>query len=129
MQDLTHIYRGYLDCLNAQDWANLGRFVHPAVTHNGRPFGLAGYRAMLEHDFAQIPDLAFAADLLVCEPPTIAARLRFNCSPQGVFLGLPTNGRTVSFVEHIFYQFAEGRIKVAWSVIDRAAIEAQLALP
>ncbi|MGV8853184.1 MAG: ester cyclase [Devosia sp.] len=127
MHDLTKIYRGYLDCLNAQDWSNLGLFVHDAVTHNGRPFGLAGYRAMLEHDFEQIPDLSFSAELLVSEPPVIAARLSFKCSPQGIFLGLPTNGRTVSFVEHIFYQFADGRIKTAWSVIDKPAIEAQLA--
>ena len=127
MQDLTTIYRDYLACLNAQDWDSLGLFVHEQVTHNGRPFGLAGYRAMLEQDFEQIPDLAFVADLLVCDPPTLAARLSFNCSPGGMFLDLPVNGRTVSFVEHIFYQFADGRIKTAWSVIDKAAIEAQLA--
>lgn len=126
MQDLRLIYQDYLDCLNAQDWSRLGQFVHDEVIHNGRPFGLAGYRAMLENDFAQIPDLAFAAELLVCEPPFIAARLGFHCSPRGVFLGLPVNGRTISFAENIFYAFEDGKIKTAWSILDKSAIEAQL---
>ena len=127
MQELLATYQSYLDCLNAQDWSRLGNFVHDEVSHNGRPFGLAGYRAMLENDFQQIPDLQFKAELLVCEPPFVAARLRFNCSPKGNFLGLALNGRTVSFAENIFYEFDGDKIKAAWSVLDKTAIEDQLA--
>ena len=64
---LADIYREYIACLNGQDWDNLGRFVHETVSHNGRSFGLAGYRAMLEQDFKAIPDLHFKIDLLVSE--------------------------------------------------------------
>jgi predicted ester cyclase len=124
--DLRAIYKGYLECLNGQNWPALGNFVHDQVSHNGRPFGLSGYRAMLESDFRQIPDLFFQAELLACDPPIIAARLAFTCSPRGVFLGVPVNGRTVSFAENIFYLFEDGRIRTAWSIIDRAAIEDQL---
>ena len=124
--ELRSIYQGYLDCLNAQDWSRLGEFVHDAVSHNGRPFGIAGYRSMLEDDFQQIPDLHFNAELLVCEPPVIAARLKFHCSPKGEFLGLPLNGRTISFAENIFYEFEGRKIKTAWSVLDKIAIEQQL---
>ena len=124
--DLRSIYQAYLDCLNAQDWPRLGEFVHDEVRHNDRPFGIAGYRAMLENDFRQIPDLRFEAELLVCEPAIIAARLRFKCAPKGSFLDLPVNGRTVSFTENVFYEFEAGRIKRVWSVIDKAAIESQL---
>lgn len=124
--ELRTIYLGYLDCLNAQDWSRLGEFVHETATHNGRPFGLAGYRSMLESDFRQIPDLHFHAELLVCEPPVIAARLRFHCSPKGEFLGLPLNGRTVSFAENVFYEFDGGKIRQVWSVLDKTAIEEQL---
>ena len=127
MQELLSIYQSYLDCLNAQDWSRLGNFVHDEVSHNGRPFGLVGYRAMLENDFQQIPDLQFKAELFVCEPPFVAARLWFNCSPKGNFLGLALNGRTVSFAENIFYEFDGGKIKKAWSVLDKTAIESQLA--
>jgi len=41
-------------------------------------------------------------------------------------LGLPLNGRTVTFAENIFYEFEDSKIKKAWSVIDKTAIEAQL---
>ena len=123
---LADIYRDYIACLNRQDWGNLGRFVHQAVAHNDRPFGLAGYRAMLEQDFKAIPDLQFNIELLVSEPPTVAARLAFDCTPIGVLFGLPVNGRKVQFAENVFYTFENGLIKAVWSIIDRASIEAQL---
>lgn len=124
--DLADIYRAYIGCLNAQDWAKLGQFVHDGASHNGRPFGLEGYRAMLERDFADIPDLRFDIELLVADPPVIASRLRFDCTPKGKFLGLDVNGRRVAFSENVFYRFRDGKIEQVWSVIDKAAIEAQL---
>jgi predicted ester cyclase len=63
---------------------------------------------------------------MVCEPPYVASRLRFDCSPKGLFLGLPVNGRRIVFAENVFYQFRAGKIEEVWSVIDKAAIEAQL---
>ena len=124
--ELADFYRAYISCLNAQDWPRLGDFVAEDAIHNGQPFGLSGYRAMLENDFAQIPDLHFNIALLICDPPNIAARLQFNCSPKGTFFGLPINGKRVSFTENVFYELRKGRIWQVWSVIDKAAIEAQL---
>jgi predicted ester cyclase len=123
---LADLYRDYLTCLNRQDWPGLQRFVHDEVRHNGRPLGLEGYQAMLERDFLQIPDLAFTIELLLSDPPHVASRLRFECTPAGAFLGLPVNGRRVSFAENVFYHFVEGKIVEVWSVIDKTAIEAQL---
>jgi predicted ester cyclase len=123
---LADIYRDYIACLNRQDWPGLGRFVHDDVQHNGRRLGLSGYRAMLERDFQQIPDLFFDVQLMVCEPPHVASRLRFDCTPRGTFLGLEVDGRRVSFTENVFYRFAEQKIAQAWSAIDKSAIEAQL---
>ena len=123
--DLVHRYRAYIACLNAQDWDNLGRFVHDEATHNGRPFGLAGYRAMLEKDFSDIPDLRFNIGLLIADPPHIAARLDFHCSPKGEFLGVPVNGRTISFSENVFYRFQDGKVAEVWSVVDKVAVEGE----
>jgi predicted ester cyclase len=125
--DLADIYRNYIACLNKQDWPKLGEFVHDEARHNGRRFGLTGYREMLVRDFDEIPDLYFDIDLMICDPPHIAARLAFNCTPKGKFLGLDVNGRKVSFTENVFYEFDRGKIVRVWSVIDKAAIEAQLA--
>ena len=124
--DLGEIYRGYIACLNGQDWANLGRFVHEDVRHNGRRLGLSGYRDMLEGDFRAIPDLFFDIEMLVSDPPRIASRLAFDCTPVGILFGLPVNGRRIRFAENVIYEFKDGRIVEVWSIIDKAAIEAQL---
>ncbi len=124
--ELATAYRGYIACLNAQDWANLGTFVSENAYYNGQYIGLAGYQAMLENDFRQIPDLFFDIQLLVCDSAQVASRLGFECSPTGTFLGLPVNGKRVSFTENVFYEFHQGKIERVWSIIDKAAIEAQL---
>ncbi|MFD2342829.1 ester cyclase [Sinorhizobium terangae] len=124
--ELSDLYRGYIQCLNSHDWPNLGAFVHEDVHYNGKRIGLSGYRSMLEDDFAAIPDPYFDVELLVSEPPRIASRLRFDCTPRGMLFGLAVNGRKVQFAENVFYEFVDGRIETVWSIIDKAAIESQL---
>jgi predicted ester cyclase len=99
---LSALYRDYIACLNRRDWAALGRFVDDKVQHNGRPVGLPGYRAMLERDVHEIPDLHFCIAHLVADPPSVAARLTFDCTPATTFLGLAVNGRRVFFAENVF---------------------------
>jgi predicted ester cyclase len=125
-EELLRKYRGYIHCLNQQDWSRLGDYVADEARYNGKVIGLAGYRTMLERDFAAIPDLMFNIDFLVCEPPSIGARLLFDCTPKGALFGLPVNGKRVSFTENVFYEFPSGKIDAVWSVIDQAAIRAQL---
>jgi predicted ester cyclase len=124
--DLAEIYRRYIACLNQQDWPKLEQFVHDEVSHNGGRIGLSGYRKMLEKDFHEIPDLHFNIRLLISDPPYIASRLQFDCTPKGKFLGLDVSGKRVSFAENVFYEFRREKIWQVWSVIDKAAIEAQL---
>ena len=124
--DLSAVYRDYIDCLNRQDWPRLDRFVDREVCRNGQRIGIAGYREMLARDFADIPDLYFDIQLLIVDPPYIASRLGFDCAPKGKFLGLPVNGKRVSFTENVFYEFRANKILRVWPVIDKAAIEAQL---
>ncbi len=124
--NLADLYRDYIACLNRRAWDDLGRFVADGVMHNGRRFGLTGYRAMLVKDCEEIPDLRFEIELLACTPPLIAARLRFACSPRARFLGLDVNGRSIVFAENVFYRYEGEKIVAVWSVIDKTAIEAQL---
>lgn len=124
--DLADLYRAYIACLNRQDWRQLGQFVGDEVRYNGEPVGLSGYRAMLERDFRGIPDLRFEIGLLVVDPPHVASHLLFDCTPTGLLFGLPVNGRRVRFAENVFYEFRDGHIAEVRSVIDKAAVEAQL---
>lgn len=124
--ELRTIYCRYIDCLNRQDWDELGELVDDDVHYNGIRVGLDGYRSMLEGDFRAIPDLRFQIDLLICDPPRIASRLHFDCTPVGTLFDLPVNGRRVQFDENVFYEFAGARIERVWSIIDKAAIAGQL---
>lgn len=124
--DIAQSYRDYIACLNRRDWNGLSNFVHDDVRHNGRLLGLTGYRDLLETNVRDIPDLRFEVGVLVANPPRIAARLLFDCTPTGVFMDLPINGRKVAFAEHAFYEYREDKIWDVRSVIDKAAIEAQL---
>ena len=81
---------------------------------------------MLIRDYQQIPDLHFNIGLLVVEPPTLASRLDFDCTPAGSFLSLPVNGKKIQFSENVFYEFVDYKIDKVWSIIDKSAIEAQL---
>src|SRR6266702_4329775 len=123
--DLRDIYRDYIACLNRRDWPRLAQFVEDDVIHNGRRIGISGYRDMLQRDFDEIPDLQFHIRMLMSDPPFIACRLGFDCTPKGMFLGLDVGGRRVSFTENVFYEFRGEKIREVWSVIDKAAIEAQ----
>lgn len=124
--ELQSRYLDYIACLNKQDWSTLTHFVHNDVRYNDNQIGFAGYRSMLEANFAEIPDLHFNIELLVAEPPHIASRLHFNCTPRATFLNLNINGANISFAENVFYKFHEKKIVQVWSVIDKTAIEAQL---
>jgi predicted ester cyclase len=123
---LSDVYRDYIACLNARDWPELERFVDDEVHYNGQRIGISGYREMLERDSLEIPDLHFDIQLLISDPPFIASRLRFDCTPRTRFLGLQVDGKRVSFAENVFYRFRGYKIAEVWSVMDKAAIEAQL---
>lgn len=124
--ELVDLYRQYIACLNRRDILGLDRFVDEAVRYNGTQLSLSGYRAMLEGDFEAIPDLWFELDFAMADPPRVAARLLFDCTPRGALFDLPVNGKRVSFSENVFYEFRDGKIASVWSVIDKAAIAAQV---
>jgi len=124
--DLSNIYREYITCLNNQDWLRLGQFVDNDVVHNDRRIGLSGYREMLRKDFHDIPDLHFRIEILVSDPPYVASRLSFHCTPKGNFLGLAVGGKKISFAENVFYEFRSEKICDVRSIIDKMVIEAQL---
>jgi predicted ester cyclase len=126
-EELEARYRAYLACLNERAWHDLARHVDAGVVYNRDRVGLTGYLEMLELDAHQVPDLHYEPGLLVVQPPFVAARLDFDCSPRGRFLGVDVNGRRIAFAENVFYRYAGSRIVEVWSVIDKAAVERQLA--
>jgi predicted ester cyclase len=125
-ETLTDVYHRYLECLNGRRWDDLGEFVADDVTHNDRPLGASGYRAMLEEDVRTIPDLRFVPDRVVAEGDAVACRLIFRCTPQRPFLGFEPTGAPITFAEHAFYTFRDHRIVEVSSLLDTRAVAAQL---
>jgi predicted ester cyclase len=124
---LAAVYDDYLQCLNERRWNAMGEFVTEELSYNAKPMSLGDYRAMLEADTRAIPDLRFTADLVVTQGDFVACRLLFRCTPQETFLGYEPTGARISFSEHVFYRFRDGKIAEVWSLIDTQAIAAQTA--
>jgi steroid delta-isomerase-like uncharacterized protein len=122
---LDELYRAYLDALNSRRLDDLDRFVNDEVVYNGRAMSRQQYAQMIADDVRNIPDLHFAVDLLVTSDDVVACRLWFDCTPEHEFAGVPPTGRRVTFAEHVFYRFRDGRIDQVWSLIDTNAVRDQ----
>jgi predicted ester cyclase len=124
--DLETRYRAYLDALNERRLDDLVHFVQDELSYNGETMTRYQYQAMIAGDIAAIPDLTFDAHIIVASVDHVACRLVFDCTPEHEFLGFTPNGERLSFAEHVFYYFRDGRIAAVSSLIDRSAIETQL---
>jgi steroid delta-isomerase-like uncharacterized protein len=127
MPGLEVVYRSYLAALNERRFDDLIEFVHDELTYNGSSLTRAGYRDLLAADADAIPDLHYDARIVVATGDRVACRLLFECTPQRPFLGFTPNGKRLTFAEHVFYDFRDGRIAAVTSMIDRYTIQAQLA--
>jgi predicted ester cyclase len=116
----------YLAALNQRRLDDLADFVHDELTYNGSPMTLAQYRDLLAADIDAVPDLFYDARILVTGGDQVACRLLFSCTPWKEFLGFTPNGARLTFAEHVFYQFRDGKIAAVTSLIDRYAIQTQL---
>lgn len=124
--DLDVHYRRYLASLNERRLDRLIEFVHDEITYNDVPMSRAGYGELIARHIAAVPDMFFAIDLLVVRADHVACRITFDCTPRAEFLGRQPTGRPVSFSEHVFYRFREGRIEQVRSLLDMDAVRQQL---
>jgi len=122
-------YRAYLAALDERRFDDLVDFVAGDLTYNGERMTRRQDWGMIAADAAAIPDLVFAAEVVVAAGDRVACRLVFDCTPRSEFLGFTPNGRRLVFAEHVFYRFRDGRITEVASLIDRPAIERQLREP
>lgn len=125
-RELEARYRQYINCLNDRRLDELDQFVHEELIYNDNPMSRRDYRDLISGDIAAIPDLFFKIGLLVADDRHVACRLDFHCTPTASFLGLQPNGKAVTFSEHVFYRFRNGKIGQVWSLIDKASLAAQL---
>jgi steroid delta-isomerase-like uncharacterized protein len=124
--DLEDRYRSYLAALNERRFDDLVHHVHDEVVYNGGTLTRQQYADMIAGDVRAVPDLVFDAHIIVAADDRVACRLVFACTPRHEFLGFTPNGERLTFAEHVFYRYRDGRIAEVSSLIDRAAIAEQL---
>ena len=107
--EIEHFYLAYIACLNAQDWSRLADFVEVDVRHNNRPLGVAGYRAMLQNDFATIPDLRYEVELLVGNTNCVGSRLDSTARREAISWACPSTARGSYFRRTCSTNFAMTR--------------------
>lgn len=120
------MYNQYIACLNARASNELGASVAADVVHNERPLGADGYRAMLEENVQDIPDLYFNADIVWRTPVMwphgfVSTARRYN----SIFAFQSTNGAAIC-TNTFFYTLRARRIAGVFSVIDKIAVEARV---
>jgi predicted ester cyclase len=127
MPGLEDVYRAYLAALNERRFDDLAESVHDELTYYEAPKTRRQYRDLLAADAEAIPDLFYDARMIVAAGDRVACRLLFNCTPRLPFLGFTPKGERLTFAEHVFYDFRDGRIAAVTSLIDRYAVQTQLA--
>lgn len=124
--ELEATYRAYLTALNDRRLDDLVRFVHDELIYNGNTMTRRQYRDLIAGDIAAVPDLFFDAQIVVAADDRVACRILFDCTPQREFLGFSPGDQRLTFAEHVFYDFRDGRIAAVSSLIDRYTIQEQL---
>lgn len=119
--DLGSVYAAYLAVLNPQsssteerDLSELHRFVDEKVVHNGQQLGISGYRHLIERSVEQYPSLRYNATTIVVdsERQSLAAILHMP------YIDKTEHGSEKVLVEHVFYQFRNGRIQEVRSMVQ-----------
>ncbi|MCY1145026.1 ester cyclase [Actinoplanes sp. Pm04-4] len=123
---LEETYRAYLQALNERRLGDLAEFVHDTLSYNGEQLTRGEYADLIARDLDAAPDLFYNARIVVATETQVACRILFETTPRGEFLGFAAAGTRLTFAEHVFYEFADKRIKAVTSLIDRHAIQTQL---
>ncbi|KAH7160440.1 SnoaL-like polyketide cyclase-domain-containing protein [Dactylonectria estremocensis] len=130
--DLGAVYLQYIDAINTQTMAkHFPKYCQPLVVHNGRDLSMDEYRGFIESSLAEVEGLYFDVVGLVVDDKAqrVAARIELTGRPVKEFLGMQPTGRDIKFMEHVFYEFREGKIARVWSALDLAAVKACLEPP
>ncbi|KAL8372454.1 hypothetical protein RB595_001994 [Gaeumannomyces hyphopodioides] len=131
--EMSATYRAYIDCINARTMdADLARFCHPRVRHNGRDLSLAEYGGLMEDAQQAIEGLTFAIHTLLADEDgqRLAVRLEFAGVPRKRWAGsVEPSGAPLEpggFAEHVYYWLDGGRIARVLSLVDLASYREQV---
>ncbi|KAL9009099.1 MAG: hypothetical protein Q9173_005845 [Seirophora scorigena] len=113
---LESTYLAYVAAINQRPFPGLSEHMHPTVTLNDNSMPLTEFEKLLTTDIDAAPDLRFDVSMLVADEAKqqLGCRIEFRCTPLGdEFMGHKVGG-PVKCMEHMFYQYREGKIATVW---------------
>jgi steroid delta-isomerase-like uncharacterized protein len=125
------LVRTGFDAFNANDADRCLALAAPSLVMHlaGVPEPLQGQEAWRE-GFTLIkqafPDLHVHIEDILAAEDRVAVRLTFHGTHTREYLGFAPTGRTISYVSHEFYRFADGLIAEEWICSDTATLFQQL---
>jgi steroid delta-isomerase-like uncharacterized protein len=130
MTTIQVTYRGIIDALSRGDAAALDKLVAPdIVDHNPIPNqtpGIDGFKQWLAAARTSFPDLRGTVNDIVTEGDRLAARVTWEGTHGGQFLGLDATGTSVSFEAFHLVRFVDGRAAEWWGTADLLGVVQQL---
>lgn len=123
---------GYLEAGDAQDFDELGRWLHPEVTVHSAggtvSHGVDAQRKIWASAHAGLHDLSHDLLETVTSGNLVAARVVASGVHHGTFLGIAPTGRTVRVDQALFARLENGQIIELWEIVDTGAGLRQLGL-
>ena len=116
--DLRTTWLTYAKSLPSPSFAkDLPKYVRPDVIHNGKAIGLDGYVDAISQVLEDFPEGADQIPTVLVdeEHQMVGARVLLRPSKEAAARGVPP------MMEHVFYQFLDGKIKQVWSMITPQA--------
>ena len=126
-EDNKSIVRGFVDAINAKDWARLRSVLAPDFKRHSVAAGKPGVRsaeeliAFLLAEYATFPDAHETLLDLVAEGEKVAARHLFRGTQLGAMGQFPPSGKVLEATYLAIYRFNSGRIVEAWAERDNLA--------
>ncbi len=116
--------------INSGDYSRVRDLIHEDYIDHGTPLGeVRGPKGFLELSrlfAAAFSDIHNEVDLLISEADMAAWRVIFTGVHTGELMGLPPTGKKISFQGYNFGRMQDGKAIEHWTLIDTAALIAQL---
>lgn len=112
-------YREYIDAVNCGRFFEPAEFYHDQIECNDRIFSREDFTSKILGFFPLLmPDGRIKISNIIVDENHLASRLIRTGTLTREWKGVKPDGDAVTFVEHAFYRFREGRVAAIWSVVD-----------
>ena len=124
------LIRRFYEEFNKKNLVALVDFIDPhAVDHSappGQPAGSEGFRQFADMILTAFPDLHFTIEDMIAEGEKVVARVTFQGTHQGMFMGIPPTGKHVTSTGIEINRIVGSKVVEHWNSYDDLGVLQQL---